>query len=120
MHDRMAAFGFRNRFVGRETQTLMTEFAPPTRICRRTIVRVNDVAGGATARSIIAGMIVRSQKSEKRIVQSRFLQAEKNWIRAIQCSESAFRKSAIWFAVRFFAGRQASRKRFASAFFENA
>ena len=29
VHDRMAALGFWNRFVGSETQALMTEFAPP-------------------------------------------------------------------------------------------
>src|SRR5947207_12334754 len=83
VHDRMPALGFRNRFIRRETQTLMSKFAPPAGICRRTIVRVNNVTGRATARSIIAGMIVRSEESEKRIVQSRFLQTEKNGIGAI-------------------------------------
>ncbi len=29
VHDRMAALGLRNRFVGGETQTLMSELAPP-------------------------------------------------------------------------------------------
>ena len=29
VHDRMTPLGFRNRFVGSKTQTLMTEFAPP-------------------------------------------------------------------------------------------
>src|SRR6266404_1922973 len=107
MHHRMTAFGFRNRFVSGETQTLMTELAPPTGIRRRTIVRVNDVTRRTTAGSIIARMIVRSEKSEKRIVQSRFLETEKNRVGAIQCSKSALGQSAIRFAVRFFAGRQA-------------
>src|SRR5438128_8779389 len=52
VHDRMAAFGFRNRFVGSETQTLMTELAPPTGIRRRTIVCVNNVTRRATTRAI--------------------------------------------------------------------
>src|SRR3954468_127757 len=88
VHDRVTALGFRNRFVGGETQTLMTELTPPTGIGRGTIVRVNDVTRRATARPIIARMIVRSKKSEKRIVQSCFLETEKNWIGAIECAEA--------------------------------
>src|SRR2546423_13964142 len=105
MHDRMAALGFRNRFVAGETQTLVAKLAPPTGIGRRPIVRVNNVTGRATARSIIAGMIVRSKESEKRIVQSCFLQTKENWIGAIQRSETALGKSAIGMAVRLFAVR---------------
>ena len=89
MHDRMAALVFRDRFVGGETETLMSVFAPPAGVRRRTIVRVNDVTGRATARAIIARMIVRSEKSEQRIVQPRFLQTEKHRIGAIQRAEAA-------------------------------
>src|SRR5207244_9387223 len=102
----MTALGFWNRFVSGETQALMTEFAPPTRICRRTIVRIHNVTRRATARSIIAGMIVRSEKSEKRIVQSRFLQTKKNWIGAIQRYESSFGQATVGMAIRFFTVRQ--------------
>src|SRR6516225_2140094 len=107
MHHRMTALGFWNRLVGGETQTLMAELAPTAGIGRRTIIRVNDVARGASARSIIPGMIVRSEKSEERIVQSRFLQTEKNGIGAVQCSETALRKSSIGMAIWFLAGWQA-------------
>src|SRR5207244_10116764 len=107
MHDRMTAFCFWNRFVRGETQTLMAELAPPPVIRRRTVVRVNNVTGRATARSIIARMIVRSEKSEQRIVQSRFLETEKNRIGAVQRAETALGKSAVGFAVRFFACWQA-------------
>ena len=101
MHDRMAALVFRNRLVGGETQTLVAVFAPPAGIRRRTIVRINDVAGRATARAIIARMIVRSQKSEQRIVQPRFLQTEENRIGAIERAESALGQAARRFAGRF-------------------
>src|ERR1041384_7685392 len=103
MHDGMTALAFRNRFVACETQTLMTELAPPTGIRRRTIVRINNVTRGATTRSIITRMIVRSKKSEKRIVQSRFLQTEKNRIGAIQRAETTLGKTAIGVTVRLFA-----------------
>ena len=76
MHDRMSALVFRDRFVGGEAETLVAILAPPAGVRRRTIVGINDVAGRAAARSIIARMIVRAQKSEQRIVQPRFLQAE--------------------------------------------
>ena len=89
MHDRMAALVFRNRCVAGEAQALMPVLAPPTGIGRRTIVRVNDVAGRATARTIIARMIVRAEKAEQRIVQSRFLQTEKNRVGAIERAEAA-------------------------------
>ena len=58
MHDRMTALGFRDRFVGGETEALMSVLAPPAGIRRRAIVRINNVAGRTTARAIIAGMIV--------------------------------------------------------------
>src|SRR5437763_1235686 len=83
VHHRVAALGFRNRFVSGKTQTLMSELAPPTGIRRRPIVRVNNVTRRAAARAIIAGMIVRPEKSEKRIVQSRFLETKENGIGAI-------------------------------------
>ena len=63
MDDRMPLFIFRDRFVGGETETLMSVSAPPAGISGRTIVRVNDMAGRATACSIIARVIVRSKKS---------------------------------------------------------
>src|SRR5205807_9645428 len=89
VHDWMTALGFRNRFVGREAQALMSKLAPPTGIRRRTIVRVNNVTRRAAARAIIAGMIVRSEKSEKRIVQSCVLETKENGIGVILRAEAA-------------------------------
>ena len=63
MDNRMPLFIFRDRFVGGETETLMSVSAPPAGISGRTIVRVNDMAGRATACLIIARVIVRSKKS---------------------------------------------------------
>ena len=120
VHDRMSALGFRNRFVSGETQTLMSKLVPPAGIRWRTIVGVNNVAGRATARSIIARMIVRPEKSEEGVVQPCFLQSQKNRIGAVQCSETAFGKTAVGFAIRFRACWQSERKLRTSAFFENA
>src|SRR6266480_7287812 len=107
MHDRMTALGFRNRFVRGKTQALMSKLVPPAGVRRRTVVRVNNVTRRAAARSIIARMIVRPEKSEERIVESGFLESEKNGIGAIQCSETAFGQTPIGFAIWLLAGRLA-------------
>src|ERR1700730_3117637 len=101
----MTALGFRNRFIGCETQTLMTVLAPPVRVRGQPIVRIDDMARRTTARPIIAWMIVRSKKSEQGVVQPRFLQTEKNGISAIDRSESTFRQAAIRMAIWFVASR---------------
>ena len=54
MDDRMAALVLRNGFVRGEAQSLVAVLAPPAGVRRRTIVRINDVAGRAAARAIIA------------------------------------------------------------------
>ena len=89
MHDRMAALVFRNRLVRGEAESLVAVLAPPAGVRGRTIVGVNDVAGGAAARAIIARVIVRAEEAEQRIVQPRFLQAEENRIGAIERAETA-------------------------------
>src|SRR5712692_867925 len=65
-------------------------------------------------------MIVRSKKSEQRIVQSRFLQTEKNWIGAIEGAETALgepiARSSVWFGARW----KAELQLLFAALFENA
>src|SRR5438445_13152851 len=65
-------------------------------------------------------MIVRSEKSEEGVVQPCFLQSQKNRIGAVQCSETAFGKAAVGFAIRFRACWQSERTLRTSAFFEHA
>src|SRR3979411_1488115 len=65
-------------------------------------------------------MIVRSEKSEKRIVQSRFLQTKKNRIGAIQGSKSAFGQTALGFTGRFIGRGKTEGELFAAAVLENA
>ncbi len=89
MNDGMPLLIFRDGFVQGETQTLMSVLAPPAGISRRTIIGVSDMASRSTACSIVACMIIRPKKSEKRIVQPRFLQAEKHRVGAIERPESA-------------------------------
>ena len=45
---------------------------------RRAIVGVDDVAGGAAAGAIVAGMVVGAEEVERRIEQARLLQADED------------------------------------------
>ena len=58
MNDGVAALVFRDGLIQGETQTLVSILAPPAGIGRRTIVGVHDMTGRATARSVIACMII--------------------------------------------------------------
>ena len=48
----------------------------------RAVVRVDDVAGGAAAGAVVAGLVVRSQERQQRVEQARLLQAEEDGIGA--------------------------------------
>src|SRR5438128_3614629 len=103
MNNRVTAFRLWDCRVGGETQALISVLAPPAGVRRRAIIRINDVTSRATARSIIARMIVAAKKTEERIVKSSFLQTEENRIGAVQCAESALGQAAVGFTVRFLA-----------------
>ena len=90
VHDRMAALVFGDRLVGREAKPVMTVFALPAGVRGRTIIGINDVAGRAAARAVIARMIVRAHEIEQRIVQPGFLQIQEDRIGAIKRAETAF------------------------------
>ena len=94
---------FRDSGIGGGAFAEMAEARIWTRMLRRTIVRVNHVAGGAAAAAIISGFIVRAGQRKQRIEQSRFLQAEKNGIRAQQSAEAALAELVVRAAGFFFA-----------------
>src|SRR5687768_14972436 len=77
MVNRMPALILGNGRIAAEAESLMAELAVIIGIRRRAIIRVDHVTRGATARAIITRTIIRSKKSEQRIVQARFLQTEK-------------------------------------------
>ncbi len=58
-------------------------------IDRRAIVGVDDVAGGAAARAIVAGMIVGAEEIQRRIEQPRLLQADEHRIGAVLGAQAA-------------------------------
>src|SRR5712664_1873169 len=85
---------------------------------RITIIRVDHVARGAAATSIVAGMIVRAGERKNRIEQSRFLQAKKYGIRTQLGSKTSFAELIIGLARFFFAIRIANLRFLAPASFK--
>ena len=117
----MAAFVVTNAgLIARETQTLIAVFRIPAGVGRRTVIRVNDVAGRATAAAIIAGMIIRTHEAEHRIVQARLLQVQENGVNAVQRAESALGQTAKRPSRRFGCRRDAELKLLFPAAFEDA
>src|SRR6266516_3371365 len=98
----------------------MSVIAPPAGVRRRTIVCVNNVAGRATTRSIITGMIVRAEKSKQWIVQAGFLQPEKHRIGAIKRPETALGQTIARPTIGLGPCGESKLQLFFAAFFENA
>ena len=69
---------------------------------RRSIVRVDHVAGTASAGAVVAGMIVGAGKRQQRIEQSSLLQPEKYWIGAQLGTEAALAELDLRLARIFF------------------
>ena len=61
---------------GREAQAAWPYFGIGAGVDRRAVVGVDDVAGGAAAGAVVAGMVVGAQEIERRVEQARLLQAE--------------------------------------------
>ena len=87
--DGMAGLVFGNGGIGGSAEAGVAELRVGAGVRRIAIVGVNDVAGGAAAGAIVAGMIVGAGQRHDRIEQARFLQAEENGIGAQFRAEAA-------------------------------
>ena len=101
--DGMAGLILGNSRIGRSAETGVAELRIGCRVRRIAIVCVNDVAGGAAAGAIVAGMIVGAGQRHHRIDETRFLQAEKDGIGAEFRAETAVAQFGVWLAGIFFA-----------------
>src|ERR1700722_12421801 len=79
----------------------MTILSIGTGVYAGAIVGIDDVAGGAAAGAIIAGMVVGAKEIEGRIEQARALQAHENGIGAVFGAEAASAQASAW-PSRFF------------------
>ena len=98
--DGMAALVLANRGVAGEGQALVTILGIPAGVYGRTVVRVDDVAGGTAGGAVVAGMVVAAHEVEQRVVEARLLQVEIDWVNAVQRPEAAFAEAAGGLAGR--------------------
>src|SRR5260221_1385199 len=87
--DRMPRLVMRNRWVFRRAEAAVAKRRVLRGMLYRTIVCVNHMACRASARAIVAGLIVRSRHRKQRVEQTRLLQAKEHGIGAKLGAESA-------------------------------
>src|SRR5882672_3601294 len=92
----MSGLAMRNRRILRRAEALISKWRVLRGMRRRAIVGVDDVACRASARAIVAGLVIRSRKRKQGIEQSRFLQAEKYRVGAKLGAEYAIAKFIVW------------------------
>ena len=56
---------------------------------RRAVVGVDDVAGGAAAGAVVAGVVVGAEEVERRVEQARLLQADEDGVGAVLGAQAA-------------------------------
>ncbi len=86
---RMTGFVAWNRGIGLVAQTSIAILGEGAGVHRRPIVCIDNVAGRAAARPVIAGMIVGAQEVKGRIQQARLLQADEDRICPVFGAQSA-------------------------------
>ena len=90
----MARLVLRNHRIGGARPPLVAGGRVLLGVNHRSIVRVNRVAGGAAAGSVIPRLIVGAEQIERRIHQPRLLQADDHRIGAIERAEPAIAESS--------------------------
>src|SRR2546423_8996627 len=86
---RLVLLIFKLLVVGRRRAAVAERGPDGTRIDDASVVRVDDVTGGAARRAVVAGVIVRAEEVERRVEESRLLQTEVDGGCAVERSESA-------------------------------
>src|SRR5690349_14585573 len=87
--DGMAGFVLRDRRIDLRAVRLIAVSSVRAGVNRRAIIGVDDVAGGAATRAIVAGMIVGAGERKDRVKQARFLKAEENGVGAKLSTKTA-------------------------------
>ena len=118
--DRMAGTILGNGRVRRKACAAIAEAGIRPRMDRRTIVGINHVASAAAARSVVARVVVGSQKIQRRIEQAGLLQPEKNRVRAVGRAQTAIAQPRAGPAGIFFGFRNARFRAKPSAALENS
>ena len=121
MLDRMAGLVLRNRRIGAIAMPVVAELSIGSGMEWITIVRVDDMTGGAAARAIVSRMIVGPKKGQHRVEQTSLLQAEVHWIGPQDGAQSPRAQQVLCrFSRRFFRNRQANFGGLAASALEGA
>src|SRR5260370_30010917 len=118
--DRMPGLVLRNCWIGRSAEAGVAEGCVSPGVRGISVMGVDNVTRRAAAAAIVARMIVGAWERHDRIEQARFLQAEKNGIRAQLSAEAAVTEFVVRPAGFFFAVGIADLGFLAAAAFEDA
>ena len=118
--DRMAGFVLGDRRIGVLAQPTMPRLSVRAGVHRRAIVGIDDVTRRATARPIIAGVIVGAEEVERRVEQTSLLQPNENRVGAVLSTESAIAQTCSRTARFFACFRNTDFRTKASAPFKDA
>ncbi len=120
VRDRMAGTVLGDRRVRREARAAVAEAGVGTRMDRGAVVRIDHVTSAATARPVIAGVIVGAQEIQGGVQQAGLLQAEKNGVGPILGAKSAIAQTGLRATRDFFRFGNARFGAEPSAALENA
>ncbi len=98
MLDRVALLVLRDRGVGVPRQAEVTGGGIRPGVHGRAVIRVDDVAGGAAAGAIVAGVVVRAEEVERGVEQSRLGQADEHRVGAVLGAEPSLGEAALGLA----------------------
>src|ERR1700691_3404822 len=88
MTNGMAGFVARNGGIGSCSLSLIAVNRVCAGMLRRSVVGIDDMAGAASAGTVVAGLIVGAGERKQRVEQARFLKAKKNRVGGKFCPEA--------------------------------
>ena len=97
--DRVAALVLRNRGVDGEAFAAVAELRVGTGVDWRAIVRVDDMAAGAAAGAVVAGMVIGAEEVQRGVEQPRLGEADHDGVGAVFGAKAAVAQSRTWPAV---------------------
>src|SRR2546421_7863605 len=86
----------------------------------RAVISINHMACGATTGTVITGLIVRPHKAKQWIMQTGFLQIEKDRVGPVEGAESTLRQSPQRLARRLLQIREPKLQLFFASLFKNS
>ena len=93
--ERMSLLVLRDRRIGGERLPVVAVARVAAGIRGIAVVRVDDVAGRAAAGAVVAGMIVRAEERQMRIVEPRLVEVDEPWADARASAAAAIAETDV-------------------------